>query len=248
MKTKLALASIVSTFYILHSAYAFEGRIAATLTRGSEAQHLLYTVGTNSLCVERADTDRPRAWDIVNLRSGAVTLVFPHNRSFMRLKNNSGAGIPPVSSAAALASRADANPQLIGGMQMPSRMMRPPLDTLALKATRQTTNLLGFACRKFAIQARGETMEIWATDQLLPVAPYLENPPSRFGPCLIEQQWAGLLQAQSLFPVLAVLKFENGRERLRYVVSTVTPQTLTDDDQKLFTPPDGYIEIEPLPL
>jgi len=132
-------------------------------------------------------------------------------------------------------------------MQMPSRMMRPPLDTLALKATRQTTNLLGSRVENLPFRREAKR---W-----------------RFGPRTNCFRWRRIWKIRrpdsampdratmgrttagaSLFPVLAVLKFENGRERLRYVVSTVTPQTLTDDDQKLFTPPDGYIEIEPLPL
>jgi hypothetical protein len=127
-------------------------------------------------------------------------------------------------------------------------MMRPPLEKMVLQATGETTNLLGFACEKFEIKQRGEVMGIWATDQLLPVVPYLENPPGHFGPRMIAEQWAGLVQARKLFPLLAVLKFENGPERMRFAVTAVTPQKLTDDDQKLFVPPAGYIEIEPLPF
>jgi hypothetical protein len=44
------------------------------------------------------------------------------------------------------------------------------------------------------------------------------------------------------------LKFDNGAERFRFEVKSVTPQKLTDEDAKLFQPPDGYMEIQPLPF
>jgi hypothetical protein len=101
MKIGIPGALSVSLFLVLHSASAFEGRITATVTRGGDAQLLLYTVATNFLRVENLETDRPHARDIVDLQSGAIMLLFPHNRSFMRLKADSentsanmGSGMP----------------------------------------------------------------------------------------------------------------------------------------------------------
>jgi len=65
-----------------------------------------------------------------------------------------------------------------------------------LKATGQTTNILGFACQQYEVKQRGETLEIWATDQLLPFQPYVRNQPHRFGPQMLEEQWPGLLTAK----------------------------------------------------
>src|ERR1041385_8749768 len=76
----------VIALLLLHSAVAFQGRIAATLTRGGDAQNLVYIVGTNLLRIERTETNWPYARDIVNLQSGEMTMLFPHNRSFVRLK------------------------------------------------------------------------------------------------------------------------------------------------------------------
>jgi len=123
-----------------------------------------------------------------------------------------------------------------------------PGGAIELKSTGEKTNLLGFACERFEIKQRGETMEIWATDQLLPFQNYVRNQPHRFGPRLIEEQWAGLLTAKKLFPLLASLKFDSGIERFRFAVTSVTPQKLTDADAELFQPPDGYFEIQPLPF
>ena len=92
-------------FCALPRAFAFEGRISATLTRGGETQTFLYTAGTNQLRLERGETNWPHARNLINLDTGARTLVFPHNRSFVRLKptaENSSApppGFPPMPTA-----------------------------------------------------------------------------------------------------------------------------------------------------
>src|SRR5450432_1779120 len=65
---------------------AFEGRINATITQGNQSQPLLYTIGTNFVRVEMTATNWPNPVDIVDRSSGALTLLFPHNRSFVRLK------------------------------------------------------------------------------------------------------------------------------------------------------------------
>jgi hypothetical protein len=137
-----------------------------------------------------------------------------------------------------------------GGMPaMPAMPMMPmPGEAMELKATGDKTNLLGFACEKFEIKQRGEIMEIWATDGLLPFQDYVRNQPPRFGPRMIEERWAGLLTAKKLFPLRASLRFENGTERFRFEVLTVTPQKLKPEDAQLFLPPDGYFEIQPLPF
>ena len=130
---------------------------------------------------------------------------------------------------------------------MPAMPMMPA-EKMELKATDGKTNLLGYACEKFEIKQRGETMEIWATDQLPPFQNYVRNQTPRFGPRMIEEQWAGLVKARNLFPLLAILKFDNGAERFRFEVKSVTRQKLTSEDQALFQPPDGYFEIQPLPF
>jgi hypothetical protein len=66
---------------------AFEGRINAVITRGNETNALLYTVGTGHVRIEVTGSTWPHPVNIVELNSGAVTLLFPHNRSFVRLKN-----------------------------------------------------------------------------------------------------------------------------------------------------------------
>jgi hypothetical protein len=102
----LATAALVALSSHSPDALAFEGRISATLTRGGETQTLLYTAATNQLRIERRETDHPYARDIVDRETGAVTLVFPHNRSFVRLKTWAGPPLPLRRCRACLCPRA----------------------------------------------------------------------------------------------------------------------------------------------
>jgi hypothetical protein len=99
MKPGIAIAAVVSAISLQPSALAFEGRISATLTRGGEAQTLFYTVGANGVRIERGETNGPHARNLVALDSGAITLVFPHNRSFVRLKNAGQSAASPFPGA-----------------------------------------------------------------------------------------------------------------------------------------------------
>lgn len=286
-------------------ARAFEGRISVTLTRGSATQTLLYTIDTNQLRIEQVEADRPYAKNLLERDTGMLTLLFPHNRSYVRLKDG-GAHAPapvPVDLASAEvgpAARQSAHgadplplqpsnlgptnlagiPQMPGLPQqppgvgpqatapgggvaiasMPAMPMMPPMpmEQMELKATKDTTNLLGYVCVRYELKQRGEVMEIWATDQLLPFQPYLQNQPARFGPRMMEEQWGGLLKAKKLFPLVAVLRSERplsspdggpplaAPERMRFEVKSITPEKITDEG--LFEPPSDYHEIQALPF
>jgi hypothetical protein len=134
-----------------------------------------------------------------------------------------------------------------GAPTMAMPVMPPmPMEQVELKAMNDTTNILGYSCAHYVIHQREETMEIWATDQLMPFQPWLRNQPHRFGPQMIEEQWSGLLKAKKLFPLLAILKFPNGVERLRFEVTTIQPEKVRDNS--LFQPPPDYQEIQSLPF
>jgi hypothetical protein len=281
--SQFAGLALVSAWILQPSlAQAFEGRILATITQGNQSQALLYTVGTNSLRVELTATNWPNPVDILDRQTGALTLLFPHNRSFVRLRpavDNSSrppgfptmpGGVPLVAGSQPQPPGSPALPGSLppgvgpqaqppampagGGMPglpaMPMMPMMPmmPAEKMELKATGAKTNLLGFACEKFEIKQRGGTMEIWATDQLLPFQNYVRNQAPRFGPHRIEEQWAGLLTAKKLFPLRASLHFAEGPEQYRFEVQSVTPQKLNEEDMKRFLPPAGYFEIQPLPF
>lgn len=304
VQCSLAAVTLLSTF--LQPAYgdSFEGRITAECVRGGEGQSLLYTVGTNFLRVEVAADDRSNPVDIVDRTSGAMTVMFPSSRSFVRFKpavqtpsgptgfpqvppgpppgigaqlaqpgptpgpNSLPPRIDPASLARGVAVPASmaapspgvpsgvgaqAPPAVIAGApamaNMPAMPMMPvPGAAMEFKATGEKTNLLGFACEKFEIKQRGETMEIWATDQLFPFQNYVRNQPPRFGPQMIGEQWSGLLAAKKLFPIRAILHFDNGSERYRFEVTRITREKLTDAEAMLFQPPAGYTETDPLPF
>jgi hypothetical protein len=276
MKTRTLITAFVASFLVVHSAFAFEGRITAAVTRGGQAMPLLYTAGTHCLRVDITASNRPNPVNLLDLPSGEMTLIFPNNRSFVRLKaaaeNDSTAppGFPAMPPGVGPQPQAMAAPPAIGptnfpGMSAPPAMPQMPampnmpaaggmpampmmMGQMELTATGEKTNLLGLACEKFQIKQRGETMDIWATAQLFPFQPYVQNQTHRFGPPKIEEQWGGLLTAKKLFPLLATLKHDNGAERYRFEVTAITPEKITPDDaEKLFQPPPDYREMRPLP-
>jgi len=300
--TWLALFMVFCACYPATRGFGFEGRITTTMTRGGQSNALLYTAGTNFLRVEMTATNWPNPVDILDRNSGELTLLFPNNRSFVRLlavAENSAAtppgfqpmpgGLPPsvspqpqptgmpampnpppppnigptnvpgmpappnmppgVGPQSALAPRTmPATPGMASGMPAMPMMPPPMMEKLDLKDMGQKTNLFGFMCEQYEIKQRGETMEIWATEQLFPFQPYVQNQPHRFGPRMIEEQWGGLLKAKKLFPLLAILKFDNGVERYRFEVAVITPEKICDSDETLFQPPPNYHEIQPLPF
>src|SRR6266581_5295676 len=95
MNIVFAIPGCIATMAL--SAMAFEGRINAVMTRGNETNALLYRVGTNLLRIEMTATNAPNPVDILDRKSSALTLLFPHNRSFVRLKpaaENSPGSLP----------------------------------------------------------------------------------------------------------------------------------------------------------
>ena len=235
----LAFATML---WLAAQASAFEGRLAAVATQGGQTQTFQYTIGAQELRIERTDTNWPFAQNLVNRETGAITLLFPHNRSFVRLPPPPGIG-----SQTALSSAAP--PGMPPRPAMPAMPMMPmPGEDVGLTATGETTNLLGYACARFEIKQRGEVMEIWATDQLLPFQPWLANQQPHVASRMLEEQWGGLLRDKKQFPLLAVLSYENGAERMRFTVTAIQPQAITDPDGTLFQPPSNYHEIRPLPF
>lgn len=77
----------VLAFSILASpAFAFEGRINAAFVQGARTNIFRYTVGPDDVRIEIVSNNWPNPVDIVERQSGAMTLLFPQNRSFVRLK------------------------------------------------------------------------------------------------------------------------------------------------------------------
>jgi hypothetical protein len=132
--------------------------------------------------------------------------------------------------------------------QMPTMPMLGMMEKFELKATGKTDKILGYTCEQYELKQRGETVEIWATGQLFPYEPYMRNQPRRLGPQMIEDQWPRLLKERKLFPVRGILRFDKGAERARFEVKSIESEKLKPEDAKLFEPPPGYFENQPLPF
>src|SRR4051812_12138231 len=81
----LSLTALALAGFSAHGA-VFQGRISATFTRGGEALPILYTLGSNSIRIEVTGSPHPHPINIIDREAGALTMVYPHNRSFMRVK------------------------------------------------------------------------------------------------------------------------------------------------------------------
>ncbi len=264
-------------------ASAFEGRINATLMQDGQISSLLYTVGTNELRIESADTNGPHCRNVIDLKSGTIMLIFPHNRSFVRIKPmvqtaslppgfaRVPAGLPPGVGPQPRSPGAPAAPNLVvppstpvvpnlpprvgpqstpGAPVMPAMPMMPhPMGPKAeFKATGETTNILGFVCSGYELKQRGETLKVWATDELCPYRPYLQTQPPRSGPGAVVEPWSEALVARKLFPLLATLRTDSGFERLHFEVDSIVPEKINDPAEQLFQPPTDYRELEPMPF
>ncbi|OAI42681.1 hypothetical protein AYO41_00675 [Verrucomicrobia bacterium SCGC AG-212-E04] len=127
---------------------------------------------------------------------------------------------------------------------MPSMMGAPVAPDF--KKSDQTRKILGFDCALYTISDRGQKFEIWATNDaaLFPFR-LLERDflGRRFGPRMLEETWPELLRNQSLFPLEAILKMEpGGQERLSFKVDKIKVKKI--EDEKLFAPPDNFLEIQ----
>ena len=235
---------------------AFVGRLKATLARGDETQSFLYTAGTNTLRIDCLGTNWAHALNLVDRQTGAITLIFPHNRTFVRLPpatNASGRealpGGPPPQGSPPLPGAAPAGLPPSGAMPALPMMPPAPGEKLELLATGDRTNLLGYACARYEIKRMGEVMDIWATDQLLPYQPWLPSQPLRlFGPPQIAEEWGELVKARKLFPLRATLKQAGGPELLQFEVTSINPGEVADPSGALLQPPASYHELQPLPL
>jgi hypothetical protein len=65
---------------------------------------------------------------------------------------------------------------------------------------------------------------------------------------MLEQQWPGLLADRKLFPLLAILSYDSGVERLRFEVTSIHKETVAEPDATLFEPKADYREVEPRPF
>jgi hypothetical protein len=211
---------------------------------------LLYTVGAYQLRIAVTTTNWPHSINIVDRDTGGITLIFPHNRSFVRLKPDGESATPRRPALPAMPAGIDPQPGSVpaDAAEMPAMPPMGPDEKLELNDTKDTTNILGFACVRYELKQRGETLEVWATEKLFPFQPYRRNQPHRFGPRLIDEQWPAQLTAKKLFPLRASLRFENCPERYRFEVKSVKEEKITDPGGKLFQPPKDYHELEPLPF
>jgi len=103
--------------------------------------------------------------------------------------------------------------------------------------------ILGIECRRYELAQPMETLEIWATDKLIPFRAYVRGAPPTFGPRLIDDLWPTMMRERKLFPLLVSLRYPNGTERFRFEVKSITPERIVDPGGTIFQPPPNYQEL-----
>ncbi len=137
-----------------------------------------------------------------------------------------------------------------GGMPMPPPSAMPgrePAPTLT--KTGETQTILGRTAAKFTLSGRMmETVEIWAVPDadFGPFFAYRPQPPHRFGPRELEEEWDSVLRKEHLFPLLAVFQ-QGDREIARFTVATIAHAEVAEP-ATFFAPPPTFYRCPPDPF
>ena len=248
----------------------FEGFVSATLTRpGSEPQRFVFTRRNNLLRIENA-SNKLEPINIIDLNAKKLTIIYPHNTTFVRVdlgrQETLPAGPPGADTGPAISPPSGfpspppipslpprvgpgAGAGVAGATNvtgMPAMRVPGMIGASELKKTDETKKIEKFDCTLYRVSERGENLEIWATNDssLFPfrliTRDYLGR---RFGPQMLEEIWPEMLRGKSLFPLEATLKVEpGGMERLSFKIEKIEKKKI--EEEKLFQPPERYIEIQ----
>jgi len=240
----------------------FEGHIFAEYGTGDSLTALKYTVSARHVRIELAAANTSEPIDLIDLQSNSITLLFPHNLTFTRLEplppgaatSQAGPVIPSPPPGIGAQAGVDPVPVIPNSDRLPAL---PPIPNIAsitpvasqqLADTKETKVILGVECRRYELKQPLETLEIWATDKLIPFRAYVRGEPPRFGPRLIDEQWPAMMQERKLFPLLVSLRYPNGTERFRFEVKSIKPEKIEDPEGRLFQAPADYVELQPSPF
>ena len=136
-----------------------------------------------------------------------------------------------------------------GGSMPPPSAMDACEQAPTLAKTEETQPILGRTAVKYTIAGRMlETVEIWAVPDadLGTFFAYRPQPPHRFGPIDLQEQWDSLLRHEQLFPLLAVFK-QGDREIARFTVTKIETLELAEP-AAFFAPPQKFYRCPPDPF
>jgi hypothetical protein len=239
----------------------FEGMVSAALSRGGTSRSHVESTRKGDLLRIENTTNKLEPINIVDLAASKLTIVYPHNTTFVVVdlkKSAAGASGPPGAAISDRGSNAASPPPIPPIPPMPPMPVPGMPAPAALKATDKTRMIQGFDCTLYTVRERGETFEIWATKDagLFPFRLLERDSLGRpFGPPMLEETWPEKLREKSLFPLEAILKRESGgTERFSFKVDKISKSEKSDnpsrtaggqiDNDKLFEPPAGYHEIQ----
>ena len=226
----------------------FDGVVEVSMTRaGVNPSHFVFTRKGNQLRIENT-TNKLEPINVVDLNANRLTIIYPHNTTFVSVdlakqqQQPNGARLTPMPGGAGAGMPMPAMPP----MGMPGAAGLPGLTEL--KKETQIKKVQGYDCTLYTAAARGEKMEIWATNDstLFPFRLITHDYIGRqFGPQMLEEQWPEMVKNKSLFPMEVSMKIDpGGQERFSFKVDKVEKSGGGKIDDNLFQPPKNYIKIE----
>lgn len=219
MKTTLRhIAGFALAAVIAVAATAFEGRVSLGMKSGRDKEQVIdYAMKEGFVRMEPKSAEAGGSAMIMDWGRQQMIMLMPEQHMFMVMPLKA-----PLERAAARAQ----NPET------------------KVEKTGRTETILGYLCEEYVTTERGETTEMWITDQLGSFAGLGGGNPMAGmmgGGAAAKPAAGGWEQAlkgrPGAFPLRVVSRDGKGRETFRLEAKKIEPGSLPDS---LFAPPAGY--------
>jgi hypothetical protein len=193
------------------SAADFEGTITMAIKEGRQTQNLTYATKAGKLRVSMQGGAMGEMNAIIDVAGGKIIVLMTAQGMYMEM---------PLS----------------GPVQEAINERAPTADRM--KRTDEMADILGYPCRKYIFDEAEGPIEIWATDQLGQFVALPQGNPMQ--PAAAKESWDQFI-AGDFFPLRIVALNTKGKERMRWEVTKITPQTLAPT---LFEIPAGLRKFD----
>lgn len=189
----------------------FEGTIDMSIKEGRQSHQITYATKAGQLRISMNGGPLGQMNSLVDVAGGRILVLMDAQKMYMEM---------PIAGQIQTAIN-DRVPDA-------SRMIR----------SEETTNILGYPCRKYTFDEDEGPVEIWATDQLGQFVAMPQGNPMQ--PTPAKETWDQFITGD-FFPLRIIASNQQGKERMRWEVTKVTPQSLS---ASLFAVPPGYRKFD----
>lgn len=218
MKTlfRAGLSGVVAAFAAV-SALAFEGRVSLGITAEKGGEQVIDFLTKGDLVrMEPKAAEAAGTAMIVNAAKQEMTILMPRERMYMAMPLRGGPASP-------------------GGAEQPAQGK--------IEKTGRTEKILGYDCEEYVVTDKGDSTEMWITEQLgsfmglgggNPMGGMMGGRKAKADGAA----WENLLKGKKgWFPLRVVSRDGRGKEKFRLEAKKIEPGNLPDD---LFAPPADF--------